>query len=241
MKTEKERQYSQAEHATWKTLFDGLQRCRREQAHPIFSEGVDKLALSSEGVPRLSDVNARLRALTGWQGVAVEGLEDPLSFFEALAERCFPVGNFIRDAIDVSYTPAPDVFHDLYGHLPFLADVDYAKFCQDFGRRALRYRDDPDLIKQFETLFWFGVEFPLIKTASGLRIFGGGILSSRGESDYCLSDVPKHLPFVVADIYQKPYAIDEMQTSFFVLEEPKQLYESLDILESLIPERRRRA
>lgn len=241
MKTQDERHYTAAEHQTWTRLFQGLEHSRQEQAHPLFGQGIAALGLSAAGVPSLSDVNERLIRLTGWRGVAVEGLEDPVSFFDALSERCFPVGNFIRDADDISYTPAPDVFHDLYGHLPFLADKDYADFCQDFGQRAQRYRGDSEAIKAFETLFWFGVEFPLIETRSGLRIFGGGILSSRGESDYCLSRKPEHVAFDVAKIYRKPYSIDEMQTTFFVLSDPKQLYQSLDILEVLLQSERRLA
>jgi phenylalanine-4-hydroxylase len=234
VKKQLERQYSQEEHNTWHILFDGLTYCRAYQAHPLFNLGVTKLGLTSSEISSLADVNQRLQALTGWQGAAVEGLEDPISFFAALANREFPVGNFIRDAMDVSYTPAPDVFHDLYGHLPFLADPDYANFCQDFGQRAMRFAEDPVLIKQFETLFWFGVEFPLIKTSAGLRIFGGGILSSAAESDYCLSSQPKRQPFNVEAIRFRPYAIDQMQDCLFVLEEPEQLYNSLDELEGLI-------
>lgn len=229
-----ERQYTAAEHATWTKLYDQLDECRRSQAHPWFARGLEKLGISRERIPSLTDVNAKLRQLTGWEGVAVTGLEDPASFFVGLSERRFPIGNFIREPQDLSYTPAPDVFHDLYGHLPFLAAEPYAAFCQDFGARACRYQDQPEKLRQFETLFWFAVEFPLIKTREGLRIFGGGILSSVGESNYCLSDQPRKLPFQVRDIYQREYHIDQMQQVLFVLDDVDQLFASLDELEALI-------
>lgn len=187
------RRFTPSEHATWSKLYGGLERCRANQAHPLFAKGISELGLSGAGIPNLADVNRRLQELTGWQGVPVEGLEDNASFFAGLAQRKFPIGNFIRDARDVNYTPAPDIFHDLYGHLPLLADPAYADFHFRFGCAALRYADQPAILEQFGRLFWFGVEFPLIRYRGEVRIFGGGILSSRrcdvGVSHRCGSFV----------------------------------------------------
>ena len=232
MKVEIERHFSEAEHETWAKLFSNLERSRKTQAHPIFSEGVEKLGLSSRHIPSIKDVNSRLVKLTGWRGIPVEGLEEAGSFFHALREKTFPIGNFIRDAGDMSYTPAPDIFHDLYGHLPFLANDEYADFCHRFGEMACRYIDQPILLRQFERLFWFAVEFPIIEGADGDRIFGGGILSSSSECDYALSDKPKVLPFNIEDIRARDYKIDEMQTTIFKFKTPQELYSCLESFEA---------
>lgn len=226
------RVFSADEDRVWAMLHERLQRCREVQAHPLFVEGLKLLGINGETTPDLDAVNARLLALTGWRGVPVTGLEDGKSFFALLARREFPVGNFIRDAGDLSYTPAPDIFHDLYGHMPFLADPDYADFCWRFGVSASALADTPEKLLEYERLFWFGVEFPLVETPAGRRIFGGGILSSSGESDYALSAVPEALPFDIETIRRQAYRIDIMQTRLFVLERVEDLYGCLPAFEA---------
>ena len=225
------RQFSPKEHHTWQRMFEALEPSRRDQAHPTFQAGIDKLGITAAAIPDLNQVNERLLELTGWRGVPVTGLEDDASFFAALARREFPVGNFIRDAGDLGYTPAPDIFHDLYGHLPLFADSDYADFCYEFGVRASRYRDRPELLKQFGRLFWFGVEFPLCLVNGRRRIFGGGILSSRGECDYSLSAEPEIVPFDLEIIRRQPYYIDDFQSRIFLIDRPEDLYNCLPAFE----------
>jgi len=218
------------EHDTWRRLHARLDHCRHAQAHPLFAAGLDALGIGGAGIPDLELVNRQLFALTGWRGVEVAGLEDGRSFFAMLGRREFPIGAFIRDAKDLSYTPAPDVFHDLYGHLPFLADRDYAAFCERFGQIASRYATSAERLRELERVFWFGVEFPLVETAAGRRIFGGGILSSFGESSYALSDAPEVRPFDLDEILRQEYRIDEMQQRLFVLDRPETLYGCLTAL-----------
>lgn len=226
------RAFTDAEHDTWRRLFARLEHCRQELAHPAFVAGLDALGIDGRRIPELDEVNRRLSALTGWRGVPVTGLEDGRSFFALLARREFPIGAFIRDAKDLSYTPAPDVFHDLYGHLPLFADRAYADFCHRFGVLACEAlaaaTDDADTrLVELERLFWFGVEFPLVETARGRRIFGGGILSSFGESAFSLSAEPEVLPFDAEVIRRQPYRIDVMQRRLFVLRSPAELYAAI--------------
>lgn len=228
------RAFEDHEHETWRRLYGRLDHCRAEQAHPLFAAGLDALGIGGSRIPALEDVNARLMMRTGWRGVEVSGLEDGRSFFAMLSRREFPIGNFIRDAKDLSYTPAPDVFHDMYGHLPFFADRSYADFCQRFGATATRASTTPGRLRQFERLFWFGVEFPLVETSRGRRIFGGGILSSLGESNYSLSDEPEVLPFDLEVILQQEYRIDEMQRRLFVLDRPETLYGCLEAAAAML-------
>jgi phenylalanine-4-hydroxylase len=225
------RTFTPREHETWRRLFEAQTPLRREQIVGQFADGIAALGLGPSRIPELDEVNRRLERLTGFRGVAVEGLEGPASFFRLLAEREFPVGNFIRDASDLAYTPAPDVFHDLYGHLPFLADRAYADFCESVGRLALRYADQPAALKQFDRFFWFTIEFALVRTARGLRIFGAGIASSFGECAYALSGAPTVLPFDLERIRNQDFRIDQMQKLLFVLDHERQLYECLPELE----------
>lgn len=226
------RAFTEDEHQTWNALYENLDESRPLQAHPIFIEGLKKLGITAERIPDISEVNMKLMALTGWQAVPAEGLVDGYNFFKGLSERKFPVGNFIRSHDDLNYTPAPDVFHDLYGHIPFFVDKKFADFCQRFGESALKYATDDEKLKEYERLFWFGVEFPLIKTDQGVRIFGGGILSSYGESFYSLSSSPLVEDFSVANIRQKEYRIDIMQEHLYLLSSEDELYQCIDEIES---------
>lgn len=238
------RAFGEDEHETWRRLYERLEHCRRSQAHPMFADGLARLGIDGRGIPDLDAVNARLDALTGWRGVPVSGLEDGRSFFALLAERRFPIGAFIRDARDLSYTPAPDIFHDMYGHLPLFADRDYADFCHRFGVVASRHAGDPVKLRRFERLFWFGVEFPLVEVARAegdgselrdreLRILGGGILSSFGESGFSLSGEPEVRSFDLVEIRDREYRIDEMQRVLFVVPRPEALYGCLEAFERL--------
>lgn len=195
---------------------------------PEFAEGLEALGITGDRVPDLDAVNAKLRRLTGWEGVPVEGLEEGESFYRMLSERKFPIGNFIRDPKDLSYTPAPDIFHDLYGHIPFYADLRYAEYCQEFGRRACLKIKDPQVFREYERFFWFTVEFGLVETPVGRRIFGAGIASSYGECEYALSNKPKVIPFDVKTIRAQEFRIDVFQETLFVFKNVNQLYQSLN-------------
>lgn len=225
------REFSPLEHQTWKQLFERQLPLRDQQIVGEFSEGIRLLGFTADRVPDLHEVNRRLEKLTGFRGVPVEGFEEPRSFYELMACREFPIGYFLRDPADLAYTPAPDIFHDLYGHLPFLTDEHYADFCQDLGARAMRYADDAELLRQWERLFWFGVEFPLLKTPAGPRIFGAGIASSFGECAYALSGEPDVIAFDVEAIRRQEFEIDRMQEVLFLLDSREQLYGCLDKFE----------
>jgi phenylalanine-4-hydroxylase len=222
------RSFTLRENETWKILFKKQTPRREAQLHQNFLDGLKTLNITADKIPDLEEINRILSAKTGFQGVPVEGLKEAPDFFTMLKNREFPIGNFIRDKDDLSYTPAPDVFHDLYGHLPFLADKNYADFCENFGKKASKYFKLPAILKQFERLFWFGVEFPLVETPKGKRIFGGGIASSFTECEYALSDKPQVMPFDVETIRFQEYRIDQIQKRLFILKTPDQLYSCLD-------------
>ena len=215
---------------TWQTILENHSKTREEQVIDLFHSGLIALGITKDHIPQLTDINKKLKELTGFEGVFVKGLEDAHSFYKLLANRQFPIGNFIRDKEDLTYTPEPDVVHDLYGHMPFFCDKDYADFCQKFGEAACRVMDREDLLRQYERFFWFTIEFGLIKTPEGNRVFGAGIASSTGECAYALSGEPEVVPFNVDEIRNQEFRIDQMQKKLFILESKEQLYNSLNEL-----------
>lgn len=231
------RKYTPEDHDTWRRLFERQTPLRSAQIIPEFTKGLELLGITGEQIPNLEKVNEKLYALTGWRGVLVEGLEGPDAFYKMLANKTFPVGNFIREPKDLSYTPEPDVFHDLYGHLPFYTIPEYGKFCQDFGVRGQKYLSSPEITEEFQRLFWFTAEFGLIKTSAGLRIFGAGIASSFGECAYALSETPKVINFDLNKVRNQPFRIDIMQDTLFLLESAQQLYSCLDDFEKAIQQK----
>lgn len=219
--------FTEVDQNTWKLLFTGLEKNRRDMAYEIFEKGILALGIDGSSIPKLEHVNTRLFHLTGWKGVPVAGLESAQSFYPALARKEFPIGNFIRSQDDLGYTPEPDVFHDLYGHLPFYVDARYADYCYEYGKMTLQFLDNPKKFRMAERFFWFAVEFGLIETPVGRRIFGAGILSSKAESEYALSNQPEVVPFSVKALCDQEFRIDEFQKRLFILKNVDQLYSSL--------------
>lgn len=222
--------FTAEDHDTWRIIVQKHRQARDRQVHDLFLSGIETLGISENRIPEIEDVNKVLSARSGFRGVYVKGFEDGPTFYQMLAKRTFPIGNFIRSQNDLNYTPAPDVVHDLYGHLPFYTDKTYGDFCQAYGEVATQFSDRPEILRQFERFFWFTIEFGLVKTTHGIRIFGAGIASSTGECEYALSGRPEIRPFDVDEVRHQEYRIDEMQKVLFLLDSPDHLYRSLDIL-----------
>ena len=227
-----ERPFTEVEHTTWAEVL-ALHRGQRDaMLVPQYLQGLKLLGLDQDRIPPLAEVNATLAARTGWRGAFVKGLEEGPAFYGLLEQRLFPIGNFVRDRGDLNYTPAPDVIHDLYGHIPFYADFEYAQFSLALGRLAMPCLGDPARLRRLERFFWFTLEFGLVDLPQGRRIFGAGIASSVGECRHALSDAPEVLPFDVKTICAQEFRIDQMQNRLFVLRDIGQLYASLPALEA---------
>ena len=220
------RVFTEEDHGTWAAISAIHRKKRAGQMVPMFLRGLHALGLDGDRIPSLDEVNAKLTFLTGWKGVFVKGLEDPAGFYRLLRDKKFPIGNFVRNRKDLNYTPAPDVVHDLYGHIPFHADEDYADYCQRYGELACQFLDDKARLRRLERYFWFTNEFGLVQTPEGRRIFGAGIASSVGECSYALSDQPEVVPFDVERICAQEFRIDQMQKRLFVMPSIEALYES---------------
>jgi phenylalanine-4-hydroxylase len=208
--------YTQAEHGVWRTLYARQTAILPGLACDAFMDGLDKLALGG-GIPEFGEMSDRLSALTGWRVVAVPGLVPDAAFFEHLANRRFPAGRFIRGAHQLDYLEEPDVFHDVFGHVPMLTDPVFADYMQAYGQGGLRALGLGRLAN-LARLYWYTVEFGLLDTPEGLRIFGAGIASSATESRYALHDPrPRRLGFELSRVMRTPYRIDDLQALYFVI------------------------
>ena len=214
------------EHAMWDRLFARQSDMLPGRAADAFLRGIDVLRLEKPGVPDYRELNARLTAATGWQVVAVPGLVPDDVFFDHLANRRFPAGNFIRTPQQLDYLEEPDVFHDVFGHVPMLADPVFADYMVAYGEGGLRSLKF-DALKQLARLYWYTVEFGLIREAGGLRIYGAGIVSSFAESVFALdSDSPNRIGFDLARVMRTDYRIDDFQQNYFVIDSLEQLLDT---------------
>jgi phenylalanine-4-hydroxylase len=209
--------YTAEDHATWDTLFARQAKLLPGRASEAFLRGLDVLKLSKPGIPDFAELSERLMALTGWQVVAVPGLVPDDVFFDHMANRRFVAGNFIRRPDQLDYLQEPDVFHDVFGHVPMLADPMFADYLAAYGRGGLRALE-LGALKQLARLYWYTVEFGLVQEAEGLRIYGSGIVSSYGESIFALDDPsPNRIAFDMKRVMQTDYRIDDYQQKYFVI------------------------
>jgi phenylalanine-4-hydroxylase len=209
--------YSQAEHDVWITLYERQTALLPGRACDAFLRGLDALDLHRSGIPDFNRINEELQRLTGWSVVAVPGLVPDDVFFDHLANRRFPAGQFIRKPHELDYLQEPDIFHDVFGHVPMLTDPVFADYMQAYGQggqRALSLGRLSNLAR----LYWYTVEFGLMETEAGLRIYGAGIVSSRTESIFALDDPsPNRLGFDLERVMRTPYRIDDFQQVYFVI------------------------
>ena len=215
--------FTRADHAVWNTLFTRQTRLLPDRASTAFLTGLDVLRLSKPGIPDFAELSERLMALTGWRVVAVPGLVPDAVFFDHLANRRFPAGNFIRRPDQLDYLEEPDVFHDVFGHVPLLSHPVFADYMQAYGRGGLRALEF-NAIEKLSRLYWYTVEFGLMLEDGALRISGAGIVSSASESRFALDDPsPNRLGFDLERIMRTRYRIDDYQQTYFVIDSYDQL------------------
>ncbi len=209
--------YTAEEHATWDKLFERQRALLPGRAADAYLRGLEVLNLSKPGIPDFAELSERLMKLTGWQVVAVPGLVPDDVFFDHMANRRFVAGNFIRRPDQLDYIQEPDVFHDVFGHVPMLADPVFADYLEAYGRGGQRALE-LGALKQLGRLYWYTVEFGLIDEGEGLRIYGSGIVSSAAETRFALeSDSPHRIAFDLKRVMRTDYRIDDFQQNYFVI------------------------
>lgn len=210
-------QYSAQEHATWKTLFERQSRLLPGRACDAFVQGMRDLPIDADQIPDFRRLNEVLMRRTGWQIVAVPGLVPDEVFFEHLANRRFPAGHFIRKPHELDYLEEPDVFHDVFGHVPMLMNPAIADYIQAYGQGGLRAQK-LGVLDKLARVYWYTVEFGLVQQADGLRIYGAGIASSASETVFALDDAsPNRVRFDLPRVMRTRYRIDDFQETYFVI------------------------
>ncbi len=209
--------YTKADHATWRTLYKRMEKILPGRACDEFMQGLQKLKIGDEQIPDMERLSDELYKLTRWRVVAVPSLVPDDTFFEHLANRRFPAGFFIRKPEQLDYIEEPDVFHDVFGHVPMLALPVFADYMEAYGKGGLR-AEGFGTLQNLARLYWYTVEFGLIEKPEGLRIYGSGIVSSSAESIYAVGDAsPNRIHFDLERVMRTKYRIDDFQESYFVI------------------------
>ncbi|TLU64850.1 phenylalanine 4-monooxygenase [Thalassotalea litorea] len=223
--------WTEQENRIWQKLYARQIECIEDKACQEYLDGLKLLALPQDRVPQLNEVSAVLERTTGWQCAPVPALIGFGEFFNLLAQKKFPVATFIRSEEEFDYLQEPDIFHEIFGHCPLLTNPAFAKFTQTYGELGLKASKEDRVY--LARLYWFTVEFGLMQTENGLKIYGGGILSSPGETQYAMHDEgPLRKPFDALDVLRTPYRIDIMQPVYFLIDHINQLDEisNLDLM-----------
>ncbi|MDD0843186.1 phenylalanine 4-monooxygenase [Pseudomonas sp. Gutcm_11s] len=215
--------YSDTEHQVWNTLISRQMKVLEGRACQEYFDGIEQLGLPSERIPQLGEINKVLGTTTGWQVARVPALIPFQTFFELLASKRFPVATFIRTPEELDYLQEPDIFHEIFGHCPLLTNPWFAEFTHTYGKLGLAASKEQRVY--LARLYWMTIEFGLVDTPQGRRIYGGGILSSPKETVYSLSDEPEHQVFDPLEAMRTPYRIDILQPLYFVLPQLKSLFE----------------
>jgi phenylalanine-4-hydroxylase len=220
--------YTPENQETWRILFDRQMAYLKDHASQTYLRGAEIINLRRDRVPPLQDINARLWPMTRWQSRAVPGYLPAKAFFACLARREFPTTIVIRPKESIDYLPEPDIFHDIFGHVPLHADPTFADFLQTYGKAALT-TEDPVETERLARLFWFTVEFGLIRESGRLKVYGSGLISSPGESRHSLeSDQVERRPFDMDRVCDTSFEIDHYQPILYVLESFEQLRDAMN-------------
>ena len=220
--------YTDTDHRVWAQLFERQKQVLPGRASDEFMAALSAMEMTPDRIPKFADLNPILREATGWELIGVEGLLPELTFFDHLANRRFPVTWWIRQPDQMDYLSEPDLFHDLFGHVPLLMNPVFADYMEAYGRGGVKAHGiGEDALVNLTRLYWYTVEFGLIRQKDGLRIYGSGIVSSKGESIHCLeSDAPNRIGFDLQRIMRTRYRIDTYQKTYFVIDSFEQLMEA---------------
>lgn len=219
--------YTAADHEVWQILYARRMEQLEQTASRIFLDGARLIGLAPNEIPNLDEVNRRLEPRTGWNAVPVGGFLPAKEFFASLSRRRFPTTVTIRSRDSIDYVPEPDIFHDVFGHVPLHSDPPFADFLQKFGQAATMART-PEEVEMMARLFWFTIEFGLIEENSKPKIYGSGLISSSGDAANALGPTCDRRPFSLDGVISQPFRIDQLQDTLFVVDAFDQLYEAVD-------------
>lgn len=226
--------YTKEDRLVWEKLFERQMKLLKSLSCSEFLNSLNEIGFSAYKIPNFEEVNEILLSKTGWKLEVVEGIIEEKDFFNLLANKKFPATTWLRKLDQLDYLPEPDMFHDVFGHVPLLIDQTFSDFYHEFGKLGVKYQNSNDCINKLGRLYWFSVEFGLIKTSDELKIYGAGILSSHGESKYAVSNQPVHLEFNTKNIANTTFDNSVIQNTYYVLNSFNDLFFSLNEIEDLI-------
>ena len=221
--------YTAEQHDVWNVLYDRRMAELRETGSRVFLAGAETIGLRRDRVPDLNEVNQLLGDLTGWKAVPVKGFIPAKEFFACLAERRFPTTIIVRPREQLEYLEEPDIFHDVFGHVPLHADPVFADFLQRFGQVAARVTDEDD-VRRMARLFWFTVEFGLVREDGAIKEYGSGLISSVADGANALGPKCERRPFDLDAVLSQPFEIDHLQDVLFVIDSFDELFEAVAAL-----------
>ncbi|WP_338762640.1 phenylalanine 4-monooxygenase [Bernardetia sp. ABR2-2B] len=227
--------YTQENHDVWKILYKRQIEVLPNRADEAYCEGIEATGFTPNQIPSFEEVNEKLKKITGWSLVVVPGLIDNQPFFNYLKNKQFPATTWLRTMEELDYLEEPDMFHDVFAHVPLLTNKNFCRFLEELSRIALKHIGNEDSIEFISRIYWYTVEFGLINNNGDLRIYGAGILSSAGESVYSLeSDIPKRVAYDVKEILHTPYIKDRFQEKYFIINSYKELFDSIPEIEETL-------
>ena len=221
--------YDAESHDVWRILYERRMRTLADTGSEVFLSGIERIGLAPDRVPDLHSVNDRLGARTGWQAIGVGGFIPAAQFFRCLARRRFPTTLIVRPRAQLDYLPEPDIFHDVFGHVPLHSDPVFADFLQQFGVLAAGATSEHDTTVMAR-LFWFTVEFGLIDEGGRTKVYGSGLISSQSDAANALSPRCARRPFDIDAVIGQPFEIDRLQDVLFVIESFDQLFDAVRTL-----------
>ena len=226
--------YSQEDHEVWNILYSRQISQVKSLASEAYTQGVDYCQFESDKVPNFANVNQLLEQKTGWKIFVVPGLIDNKPFFEHLSRKEFPATTWLRTRQQLEYLEEPDMFHDVFGHVPLLSEPFFCDYLEGLSKIALKHIDNEFAIELLSRIYWFTVEFGLIRESFQTKIYGAGILSSSEESEISIKHTHKHRPFDVQTVLDTPYIKDKFQEQYFVIVSYQQLFDALPEIAKLI-------
>jgi phenylalanine-4-hydroxylase len=226
--------YSSEDFEVWQFLFERQMPVLKQVAAEEYLKGLENIQFTANKIPDIFETNKLLASQTGWELVVVPGIIKEPDFFNLLAQKKFPATTWIRAKQSLDYLPEPDMFHDVFGHVPLLTHYHFTEFFQAIGKLGVQHLHNEKVVEMLGRLYWFTIEFGLIKTDDNLKLYGAGIISSFSETKFSLSNEPKHIPYNAAVIMNTPYENDHIQDTYYVIDSFEQLYHSIETIEEVI-------
>ncbi len=226
--------YTEQDFTVWKILFERQMLSLNPVVSAAYLKALATVNFTSIKIPDFREINETLEPLTGWSLYVVPNISPQKDFFEFLSKKKFTATCWLRTMEQLDYIEEPDMFHDVFAHVPLLSNQSYCDFFKGISDIAAEHHDNPAAIELLGRIYWFTIEFGLIRESDELKIYGAGIISSAGETKHCLSNIPAKHDFDVAAILNSPYRTDLLQEKYFVIDSFEQLYDSLDEINDLL-------